>query len=408
MKKKLLKLTVVAAVIAFTVLIHHMAISAEKEPIKIGYVGGLTGTFFLTQKHVVDGVNLAIKDVNNAGGILGRQVEMILRDDEAKVDMAVREFKDVILRKKVDFIIAGTNSAVGLAEAEIAKTYKTPFISIAANSNKITEEKGNRYTFLLRPNTRMEGNAIAMYVAKQGFKTIWTIAGDYEWGHTITDFTVSKIKQLVPGIKFLGESWPRVGETDFTPYINPILSAKPDFLLSFLVVGDLVNFTKQAIPYELHKKVKISGDYQLSLLMALGGEMPEDVIFWNNGEFFCFDTPEMNAFVEKYQKAYGGQYPIQWSSMGYEAVIAIKQAMEKVKSTNKEKVIDALEGMEFNGIRGKMNFRKCDHQGSGAEFVGLTVKNPKFPFCVMKNITRVPGEESWLSCEEIRKLRGGK
>jgi len=116
----------------------------------------------------------------------------------------------------------------------------------------------------------------------------------------------------------------------------------------------------------------------------------------------------MKTFVEKYRKSFGGEYPTVYSTIGYEAVYCVKQGMEKAKSTNKEKVINALEGMEYTSPRGKLYFRTYDHQVNGTVHVGFTTKKPEYPFYVLKDILAVPGEQTWLSVEEIKKLRTQK
>ncbi len=116
----------------------------------------------------------------------------------------------------------------------------------------------------------------------------------------------------------------------------------------------------------------------------------------------------MNMFVDKFRKAYGGEYPTVYAIFSYENVHCIRQAIEKAKSVNKEKIVDALEGMEFKSPRGKLYFRAYDHQANGSIYTGFTTKLPKYPFYVMKNVTEVPGEQTWLSVEEIKKIRGQK
>jgi ABC-type branched-subunit amino acid transport system substrate-binding protein len=116
----------------------------------------------------------------------------------------------------------------------------------------------------------------------------------------------------------------------------------------------------------------------------------------------------MKVFVNSYRKAFGGNYPTAYSVFAYEAVYCVKQAMEKVKNANKEKVADVLEGMEFIGPRGKRQFRDCDHVVNGADYVGFTFKSPDYPFYILKDITAVPAEQTLLPCEEIKKLRSKK
>jgi branched-chain amino acid transport system substrate-binding protein len=200
----------------------------------------------------------------------------------------------------------------------------------------------------------------------------------------------------------------RFNETDFTPYSTTILAAKPDFVMGSLFGADGMNFTKQAKGYGYFEKLKASNVYEFNLLRALGNEMVEGAIGFSRGEFFCVDTPEMEDFVQKFRSAYGGEYPTLHSVTGRDSIYCIKQAMEKVRSTNKEKVRDALTGMEFTGPRGKLYFRKCDNQINGTNYVGFTKKTPEYPFYVYKDILSVPGEQTWASCEEVAKLRSQK
>lgn len=398
-------LVVLAFVIIVSFASEGVVMAAGNEPIRIGFTSALSGPQFVYTVPCLNGINLAIKEINATGGILGRQVELITRDDESKVDIGVREAKDLVLRKKVDVLMGGTGSHVVLAVSEIAKTYKIPMLCLMANTKTITEEKGHSYVFQLPPNTRMEASALAVFTVKHGWKSIWTLNSDYEYGHTSNGIYVEKLKQVGPDIKVVGESWPKFGETDFTPYISAILAAKPAFVYSSITGADAINFTKQAKGYGFYEKVVGSANYDLSVLMPMGADMVEGAVGYNRGEFYCVDTPEMKAFLGKYLKAFDGNYPTAYSGFGYEAIYCLKQAMEKAKSSNKEKVAVALEGMEFTGLKGKRQFRACDHMMNVANYVGFTTKRPEYPFFILKDIMAVPGEQTLLPCEEIKKLR---
>jgi branched-chain amino acid transport system substrate-binding protein len=401
-------LIVLMAIFTISLVLRDVSAAADKEPIKIGALCALSGPQYVYTNPVVNAINLAIKEVNASGGILGRQLELITRDDEGKVDVGVREAKDLILRKKVDVLFGGPGSHIVLAVSEVAKTYKIPLLCLLGNSKTITEEKWHRYVFQLTPSTRMEGNAVAIFTAKKGWKKIWTLNSDYEYGRTSCQMYLEKLKQLVPDVNVIGQSWPKFGETDYTPYISAILAAKPDFVYSSMSGTDAINFTKQAKGYGFFEKVVGCAHYDFSVIQAIGAEMVEGAVGFNRGEFYCVDTPEMKVFLDKYRKAYGGNYPNAFSGFGYEAVYCVKQAMEKAKSSNKEKVVDALEGMEFIGPRGKLHFRVCDHMANGANYIGLTTKSPDYPFYILKDIMVVPAEQTLLSCEELKNLRAKK
>jgi branched-chain amino acid transport system substrate-binding protein len=254
----------------------------------------------------------------------------------------------------------------------------------------------------------MEATALAIFVAKQGWKSFWTIAPDFEYGRSFLNVFLSKIKQLVPDMKLVGQSWPRLGETDFTAYISYVTAAKPDFLMCLLYGADQISFFKQAKPYGLFEKIHVGGIFDLSPLRALGDEMVEGVIGFNIADFYCVNSPEMKTFVERFGKAFGGEYPTKYSISGYDSVTWIKQAIEKTKSANKEKLIDSLEGTEFSSPRGKVLIRAYDHQANGSVYVGFTTKRPEYPFYVYKDVLEVPGEQTWLPVEEVKKLRTGK
>lgn len=400
------KFVLIMSVVAITSIVFQGGnASGESETIKIGTIGAVTGVGYLQTKQCFDGVNLAVGEINGKGGILGRQIETIVRDDELKVDVGVREMKDLILRKKVDFVVGGCSSAVTLAQSDVAKKYKVPYLVAMANSQRLSEDGGHRYVFVLPPNTRMEATALAISTSKKGWKKVWALAPDYEWGHTFTEIYLKKLKALVPDVEVLGESWPKLGETDFTPYITSVIAAKPDFLFSILWGGDLINFTKQAKPYGLFEKMVASGLYDFNQLGAIGSEMVEGVLGFSRGDFFCVKSPEMDSFVKKFRAAYDEQYPSVFATQGYDAIYCLKKAIEQVGAVDREKVVDALEGMQFDSPRGKLYFRKYDHQVNAAVFTGFTTKSPDYPFYVYSDITRVPGDEAWLSVEEIKKLR---
>ncbi len=398
-------LIVLMAIFTISLAPRDILAAAEKDPIKIGALCALSGPQYVYTNPVVNAINLAIKEINASGGILGRQVELTTRDDEGKVDVGVREMKYLVLNKKVDVVFGGPGSHIALAASEVAKTYKIPFLCLLGNSKTITEEKGHRFVFQLTPSTRMEASAVAIFTAKQGWKKIWTLNSDYEYGHTSNQIYLEKVKQLVPDVNVIGQSWPKFGETDYTPYISAILAAKPEFVYCAMSGADAINFTKQAKGYDFFQKVVGCAHYDFSVMQALGAEMVEGAVGFNRGEFYCVDTPEMKVFLDKYRKAFGGNYPNAFAVFGYEAVYCVKQAMEKAKSSNKEKVADTLEGMEFTGPRGKRYFRACDHMVNGADYVGFTTKSPDYPFYILKDIMAVPAEQTLLSCEEIKKLR---
>ena len=133
--------------------------SEAKEPIKIGLIGTGAGGGYLVFKPCYDGIMFATNKINKEGGILGRPVEILYRDDGGKIDTGVMELKNLILRDKVHVLAGGVASPVCLAYSESARQNKTLYFTLMGNTMKLTEEKGHRYVFQFPASTRVGANA---------------------------------------------------------------------------------------------------------------------------------------------------------------------------------------------------------------------------------------------------------
>jgi len=388
--KKLALLTVL-----FFVLTLGMASSVfSQDTIKIGVIYDFAGACHMYSEVGVKGIKMAVEEINAKGGILGKKVEFIIRDTEAKVDVAVREVKDLILREKVNFLIGPCSSGTGLAMQVVHSEYKVLRLSAIANTEAQTVDKFSPYFVQVVPNTYMEAVAATRYFQKKvpKAKKFATIGPDYDFGRREEAAFTEEIKKLVPDAEIVYEAWPKSGEKDYTAFITAIMAKKPDAVHGSLFGGDLVSFTKQAAPYGFFEKTPFIALYDLPVLVALGPDAPEGVYAFGRGCFFMDPNPKMMEYVEKYKKA-TGDYPDGWAVQNYDAVYVLKAAIEKAKTIETEAVIKAIEGMPFDGLRGKFSIRALDHMGTVPCYQGTVTKDPKYPFKVWKDLSRVPGEE---------------
>lgn len=376
----------------------------SKEPIKIGSICDFAGPCYMYCETGLNGLRIAIEEINAKGGILGRKVDLIVRDTEMKVDVAVRELKDLILREKVDFLIGPCSSGTGLAMQVVHTEYKVLRISAIANTEAMTVDKFSPYFVQVVPNTYMEATANTRYLHKKvpTAKKFCTIAPDYEFGRREEAAFAEEIKRLVPDAEILYQAWPKPGEKDFTAFITAIMAKKPDAVHSSLFGGDLVAFTKQAAPYGFFN-IPFIALYDLPVLMALGPDAPEGTFGFGRGCFFMDPNPKMMAFVDKFKKA-RGTYPDAWAVQNYDAMYLLKAAIEKAKTTETEAVIKAIEGIPFEGLRGKFTIRPLDHMGTVPCYQGTIAKDPNYPFKIWKDIVRVPGEEVIRPEESVREI----
>jgi branched-chain amino acid transport system substrate-binding protein len=377
---------------AFTLVIASSAFA--QDTIKIGVIYDFAGGCHMYSEAGVKGIKIALEEINAKGGILGKKVEAVIRDTEAKTDVAVREVKDLILREKVNFIIGPCSSGTGLAMQVVHSEYKVLRLSAIANTEAQTVDKFSPYFVQVVPNTYMEAVAATRYFQKKvpKAKKFATIGPDYDFGRREEMAFTEEIKKLVPDAEIVYEAWPKLGEKDFTAFITAIMAKKPDAVHGSLFGGDLVSFTKQAAPYGFFEKTPFIALYDFPVLLALGADAPEGVYGFGRGCFFMDPNPKMAEYVEKFKKA-TGDYPDGWAVQNYDAVYLLKAAIEKAKTIETEAVIKAIEGMPFEGLRQKFSVRALDHMATVPCYQGTIAKDPKYPFKVWKDISRVPGEE---------------
>ena len=378
-----------------------------KDVIKVGIVDCYSGPASTYTNDVRDAFKLVVDRANAKGGVLGKKVEVVTRDSKFKVDLGLSAAKELIMREKVDILMGTINSALALAVSDLAKKEKIPFFVTFSKSEKISGAKGHRYVFQITENTALIGTAAAAGLAKKPYQKYWVAGDDYEYGHAVADAVWNKLKALKPDVQKIGESWWKVGEPDFTPYITSILAAKPDAVIiatggrdcvPFLKAAQTTGFNKQ-VPFFMHTAT------ELSTLKPLGANAPEGVIGTSNYFHYYPQTPENQAFVADFKKAFGRE-PKVGALYGYITAQLLIKGYEKAGKKDTEKFIDAVEGMTVDTPVGPVSLRACDHQAGLPMFMGFTKKAAGYDFLIADDIVTIPAAEAMPSCEDIQKARG--
>jgi len=393
------------------VLIACLFVSAPSshaaKTLKIGIVDCYSGPPSTYTNDVRDAFNLEVKKINAAGGINGRQVEVLTRDSKFKVDIGLSAAKELVYRENVDILMGTINSALALAISDMARKEKIPFFATFSKSAKITGAKGHRYVFSITENTALAGKAAAAGLAKKPYMKYWIAGDDYEYGHAIADGVWNNLLKMKPGVTLLGQSWWKVGEPDFTPYITAILSAKPDAVIVATGGRDCVPFLKAAkatgfnerVPFYMHTAT------ELSTLKPLGLEAPEGVLGTSNYFFYYPDTPANNRFVSEFESAYNRK-PAVGAVYGLLAAKFIFGAYKNAGSFDTDKFIDHVEGMWVNSPVGKVTMRAYDHQAMLPMYMGVTKLAAGYDFLIATDIVTIPGKDVMPSIAEIKKARG--
>lgn len=375
--------------------------NTASKPIKVGIIDTYTGGAAVYASDALDGFKLAVKEVAENGG---PNIEFVTRDDEFKPDKSTSWAKELVMREEVDFLAGTINSAGSLAVSQYAKETKVPFIVWGGMSDKITGEAGHRYVFSTLPNTAIIGKAGAVQLSKTDYKKVWLAGSDYEYGHSVINNLWENLTALKPEAEKMGESWWRVGETDFTPYINAIRSAKPDVLVVGTGGADMVSFMKAVKATGLISDIPvwIHTSYDPATLRPLGDQAPEGVMGTNPYLSTYPDTPENKAFAEAFKKEYNRE-PAAFALYGYMSGKFLGEAIVKAGSTDREKIIDALEGLSIDTPVGKATMRKEDHQVAIPMSYGVVAKvNGAF---TAKDLQTLSPEEIMPPVDEILKAR---
>lgn len=375
------------------------------DTIKIGMITDLTGMAYIIAKDNVDGATMAVEEINKKGGILGKKLELLVRDSGLKTDLGMAAARELIMDQKVNFLFGPVSSAVRLAVSDLAKQFKTPMIDTIGGSRRLVEDRGHDYFFELSVTTRTEAYGQAVGVSKLKGKKLITVAPDYEWGRMEHENFVTPLKKLRPDVEIIGEFWPKLGEKDFTTYITAIIAKNPDIVWIANWGADFIALTKQAKPYGFFEKFTVVVPGELAALAALGSDAPEGPYSWDRVPFYAIDTKEMKAFVEEYKTRFGGNFPTGWPVLGYEGVLTVKYGIEKAGSEKPEAWVKAMKGATVPLLRGPISFREFDNMSNSPVYWGKLGKDPRFPFMILKDVVKIGVEDSMLSVDEIKKLR---
>jgi branched-chain amino acid transport system substrate-binding protein len=379
--------------------------TAEARNIKVGIVDAYTGPAAIFCKEALNGFKLALEEINKEG-VLGGVIEYTTRDSKFKVDIGLSMAKELVMRENVDVLVGIISSGVAMAVSDYARNEKLPLIVWIAKSENITGEKGHRYVFSTGENTAMMGKAGGVALAGKPFTKYWIAGDDYEYGHAIADAAWHNLKQRKPDVEVIGQSWWKVGEPDLVPYLTAILSAKPDAVIFATGGSSMVNAMKAAKTTGLSDTAQIwvPTATETTILRALGPGAPEGFMGSSDYLFYASDSPANRKFVKAYEAAYDAP-PGFAGFHGYITAYFIAEAFRKAGSLDKEKFIDALEGLKIDSPAGELEMRACDHQVVLPIYLGLTKKSPDYDFVTASDIVKLTGDDVMPSCDEIMEAR---
>ncbi|MBT8371282.1 MAG: ABC transporter substrate-binding protein [Deltaproteobacteria bacterium] len=387
--------------ISLAIIVFPLPVTAA-DTIKVGEVQTYSRMESFTHPYR-NGWQLALEEINNAGGVMGKKIEVISRDDQGKPGEAVKVAEELVSKDKVSLLFGSFLSNVGLAVTDFAKRNKILYIAAEPLSDAVVWAKGNRYTFRLRPSTYMQAAMLAEEAAKYPAKRWATIAPNYAYGKDAVASFKKVLKAKKPDVEFVAEQWPALFKINAGAEIQALAAAKPEAVYNVTFASDVAKFVREGKLRGFFDNIKVvsllTGEPEY--LDPLKNEAPEGWLV-TGYPWYEIKTPAHTKFLKAYQKKFN-DYPRTGSVVGYNSMYTVYHLLKKAGTTDTEKMVDAMEGLTFDSIVGPITYRKIDHQSTMGAYVGYTaLKGGKG---VMVDWKYADGKDYLPSDAEVMKLR---
>jgi branched-chain amino acid transport system substrate-binding protein len=376
---------------------------AKPAELKLGITTFLSGPASVFGVPAEAAAEMWIDDFNAAGGINGVKLAPVFIDEGLGGDKLLSEYRRVAQEPGDKVMLAAISSGNCNTLAPVAEDLKVFNIMWDCGTEKILEDKKYKYVFRTQANAVTEMVATVVYLlrVKPDFKTIAVVNQDYAWGRDSWEIFRNTLLTLKPDVKVVAELFPKFGAPDYSTEITRLSALKPDVILSTSWGGDLDTLVRQAGQRGLMKSSFFVLPLAESSLERLGAALPDGVIVGARGDHYFLhpeykDDPKFKAFVEKF-RAKTGAYPIYPVYHMVQALQAVAAAYDKAIKANKgqwpdtEKVVAAMQGLEFRGLTGKVRIRD-DNQGLEDQLLGITRKDPAYPFPILDKVAVIPAE----------------
>jgi branched-chain amino acid transport system substrate-binding protein len=350
--------TAAAATLAFPAVLRAQA----RDPVRIGFPLPLTGPFAAIAADLQKGAQLAMEEINAKGGVLGRRLEVLFRDDELKPAVGAQRTKELIENQRVDFVVGGLAAHVQMAINEQTKANKKIFISVSQSDEISAKPDTSPLTFHEALNPTITSRAMASFGVKELGKRWWVVYADYAWGKQNNAVFSAAVAKL--GGTILGSTPYPLGKPEFSAHLPKIQAAKPDAIYAATPGADNVPFLKQAISFGLKKDVKFTQPLHfLDYVKEGGAEVFQDVY---GATHFCHDLadtiPQAKRYVDAFVKRFN-RPPDSYSTYGFSGIKEVARGVELAKSLDSDAVANALrKNREYDHYKGKQWWRACDNK----------------------------------------------
>jgi branched-chain amino acid transport system substrate-binding protein len=390
---------IIVPIILFLLCLTSVQADAQ-QPIKIGIVQGFSGALEAYAKQMLTGFKMGLEyGTKGKNEVIGRKIELIVEDDQIKPDVAKRLITKLYADDKVDMVVGTTSSAAALAMLPVALEFKKVLLVEPAVADSITGSAWNRYIFRTGRNSGQDAISNAKAVAKPGV-SLAAIAQDYAFGRDGVTAYKDAAEKL--GAKMIHEEYCPMAQTDHTSSVQRIIDAlknKPGEKYIFVVwAGKSPPIEQMAImKIEKYGIKPTTGGNILPVLKSWHPLLKayENLRGFTGGAYYYYELPKnsINDWFVKEHQARFKEPPDFFTCGGFAAAMAALRAFDKAKSTDSEKLITTMEGMEFMTPKGRMYFRNIDHQAMQSMYIFKMEIKPDRDWAVPVLVREISPEE---------------
>ncbi|WP_244216460.1 ABC transporter substrate-binding protein [Herbaspirillum rubrisubalbicans] len=318
-----------------------------------------------------NGLALALEQINEAGGINGRPLQLVVREDDGDADQAARNAKELVSNEHVEVLTGTMLSDVALAVARQAARSKTVLVVGDALSDAITLDKGNRYTFRVRPSTYIQAAMLAEQAARMPGRRWAVVAPNYEYGQSAVASFKMLLKQARPDVEFVSDQWPALGKIKADDVVRAIRQSRPDGIFNATFGEDLQKLVQVGHRQQLFNGVRVVSMGAVGT-QGLDPSQSEAIRDWVSIGYPWeqINTPEHQRFLDAYMKKFS-EPPQLPAVVGYSTMLAIAGGLRKSEGGDGEALLEALRGLHWSSPLGELSFRALDQQSTMGAFIGL-------------------------------------
>jgi branched-chain amino acid transport system substrate-binding protein len=394
-RRGIVRLAAAGAAAAVSPWIVRRAYAAE--PIKIGAPLALTGPLGSVGQQLKRGCELWAKVQNAKGGLLGREIKLLIEDTGGNPADAVRKAQEMVERDGCNIFTGITLSSEALAVVPKLDEWNAIFVSSDNGDGRLTAESFMPNFFRANISAPMGARAVSLFLRTAPYKNFYAIGMDYAWGRNSVSVFESEMKQAKKN--FIGSVFSPIGTKDFSTYITKIRQSGADACYVTMAGDDYNAFLSQAAQYRLPEKVQLLSEVVDLTVPRAAGDAALGLI---SSMRYCFrlDNPKNKDFVAIWEKEYGA-VPDNNEGEQWQALQILAAGIEQAKGIETKALRGALEAVAIDDIKGHVAIRKCDHQAVQGGTIVKLVKAEGFSYPVPEIIATFPGDKTVPACNKM-------